>query len=340
MRPAPCPAATGVLRSLLSVSAALGAALEGEFRAVSPGALFARRTSQNLVAEVEPAGEPRRTLCLVSHIDSSRSGLIFDPRVTPHLGGVSAAFGLAFAACGAEPLLSRSPAGRALSRAARVLLATAGGLLAEREIRGVDVAGANDNASGAAATAVLAAECAARPLRETRLVLLITGSEEANVIGSRAFLDAHDTSGWLFLNFDGVAAPAALHHLRREGGALRRWESDPGLRAVAERVSESRPDLALSGTERSSGLPYDSTPILARGWPGDHAVGAERLDPQLPLADRHRRADRRRGAGQGARGGQGDDRRDRSRRSRCLRPDESAADGRRTPAPQFRSDWL
>ena len=254
-----------VLRSLLSVSAALGAALEGEFRAVSPGALFARRTSQNLVAEVEPAGEPRRTLCLVSHIDSSRSGLIFNPRVTPHLGGVSAAFGLALAACGAEPLLSRSPAGRALSRAARVLLATAGGLLAEREIRGVDVAGANDNASGAAATAVLAAECAARPLRETRLVLLITGSEEANVIGSRAFLDAHDTSGWLFLNFDGVAAPAALHHLRREGGALRRWESDPGLRAVAERVSESRPDLALSGTERSSGLPYDSTPILARG---------------------------------------------------------------------------
>ena len=165
----------------------------------------------------------------------------------------------------------------------------------EREIRGVDVPGANDNASGAAATAVLAAECAATPLSSTRLVLLITGSEEANVIGSRAFLDAHDTSGWLFLNFDGVGAPAALHHLHREGGALRSWPSDPGLRAVAERVSESCPELSLSGTDKSSGLPYDSTPILARGgraitltvqngsipnyhWPTDTA---ERIDREV-----------------------------------------------------------
>ena len=96
-------------------------------------------------------------------------------------------------------------------------------------------------------------------------MLLVTGSEEANVIGSRAFLDAHDTAGWLFLNFDGVGAPAALHHLHREGGALRSWESDPGLRSVAERVATSRPELGLSGTDRSSGLPYDSTPVLARG---------------------------------------------------------------------------
>ncbi len=254
-----------LLRSLLSVTASLGAALEGDFRKISPGALFARRTSQNLVAEMEPLGEPRRTLCLLSHIDSSRSGLIFNPQVTPHLGTAVAGFGIAFAACGAEPLLSRCRAGRVVLGAARALLALAAALLAEREIRGVDVAGANDNASGAAASAVLAAECAAQPLRSTRLVLLITGSEEANVIGSRAFLDAHDTSGWLFLNFDGVGAPAALHYLRREGGGLRSWEADPGLRAVAQRISQSLPDLGLTETERSSGLPYDSTPILAGG---------------------------------------------------------------------------
>jgi Zn-dependent M28 family amino/carboxypeptidase len=159
----------------------------------------------------------------------------------------------------------------------------------------VDVAGANDNASGAAVTAVLASECAARPLRSTRLVLLITGSEEANVIGSRAFLDAHDTSGWLFLNFDGVGAAASLHHLGRERAGLRGWGPDAGLRAVAERVAGSRPDLALSGTDRSSGLPYDSTPILARGGraitlsvqngsiPNYHSPTdtAERIDPEV-----------------------------------------------------------
>ncbi len=254
-----------LLRSLVSLTAALGAALEGEFRDFAPGALFARRTSQNLVAEIEPAAEARRTLCLVSHLDSSRSGLMFDPRVTPHLGGVLSAVGAAFAVCGAEALLCRSRAGRILSGAARGLLAGAGALLAEREVRGVDVPGANDNASGAALTAVLAAGCAATPLQSTRVVLLITGSEEANVIGSRAFLDAHDTSGWLFLNFDGVGAPAALHYLACEGGPLRSWDADSKLRSLAEGLAESRPELGLSGIRHGSGLPYDSTPVLARG---------------------------------------------------------------------------
>jgi hypothetical protein len=259
------PRRRGLLRSALSLSAAVGASLEGDFRSISPGTLFARRVSQNIVAEIEPSGDATRTLCLLAHIDSSRSGLMFHPGVTPHLGNVLAAVGVAFGVCGAEPLLRRTRPGRIALGAARALLATAGALVAERELRGVDVAGANDNASGAATTAVLAAECAAGRLRNTRLVLLITGSEEANVIGSRAFLGAHDTSGWLFLNFDGVGAPATLHHLHREGGPLRSWKSDPGLRSVAERVSDSRPELALSGTDRSSGLPYDSTPILARG---------------------------------------------------------------------------
>jgi hypothetical protein len=254
-----------LLRGLVALSVAIGASLEGEMRRISPGALFARRTSQNLFAEIAPSAAEERTLCLLSHLDSSRSGLMFDPRVTPHLSALLSGFGLAFAVCGAEPVLGLSRAGRRLTTAARALLTGAGALLAEREIRGVDVPGANDNASGAAATAVLAAECAAAPLRNTRVVLLITGSEEANVIGSRAFIEARDTSGWLFLNFDGVGAPAALHHLLREGGALRSWKSDPGLRSVAERVAESHPELGLSGTQRSSGLPYDSTPILARG---------------------------------------------------------------------------
>lgn len=283
------------LRSLLSLAASAGAVLEGEFRSVSPGALFTTATSHNLVAEIRPAGEAVRTLCLLSHMDSSRSGLMFHPRFTPHLERVLTAFGLAFAVSGAEPLLSRWRPGRLATGAARALLASAGALLAERELRGVDVAGANDNASGAAATAVLAAECAEKRLSSTRLVLLITGSEEANVIGARAFLDAHDTAGWLFLNFDGVGAPAALHYLQKEGGALRSWDSDPALRSIASRVSESRPELALSGTNRSSGLPYDSTPVLARGgraitltaqngsipnyhWPTDTA---ERIDPDV-----------------------------------------------------------
>ena len=52
------------LRTLLALSAAIGASLEGELRRVSPGALFARRTSQNLVAEMPPvAGEEQTLSC-------------------------------------------------------------------------------------------------------------------------------------------------------------------------------------------------------------------------------------------------------------------------------------
>ena len=39
----------------------------------------------------------------------------------------------------------------------------------------------------------------------------------------------------------------------------------PACCAVAERLAAEPPDLALPATGRSSGLPYDSTPILARG---------------------------------------------------------------------------
>jgi hypothetical protein len=284
-----------LLRSLLALKAALAASLESEFSRFAPSRLVSSGRSQSLVAEIEPAGEVLRTLCLVSHLDSSRSGLMFDPRVTPHLGSIVAVVGVAFGIQGLEPLLEGRRAGRALLGSSRALLAAAALLIAEREIRGVDVPGANDNASGVAATAVLAAECTAEPLEATRLVVLMTGGEEAGVLGMRAFLDAHDTAGWLFLNFDGVAAPASLHFLHREGGELRNWQADTGMRAVAERIEQARPELGLSGTDRGSGLPYDATPVLARGgraltltvqngsipnyhWPTDTP---DRLDPEV-----------------------------------------------------------
>ena len=80
----------------------------------------------------------------------------------------------------------------------------------ERELRGVDVPGANDNASGCAVVALAGRRGSPpTPLASTRVVVLITGCEEAGTLGAQAFLDAHDTAGWLFLNFDNVGGPAA-----------------------------------------------------------------------------------------------------------------------------------
>jgi hypothetical protein len=283
------------LRSALAVGAALAAAQESTFARLGPSALVARRSSQNLVAEIESKEDPKRTLCLLSHLDSSRSGLMFHPALTPHLGPLVGLVGAAVEFQGLEPLLQRSRAGRLGVGLARAIAGAGALIVAERELRGVDVPGANDNASGVAACAVLATECARKPLQSTRLVLLMTGAEEAGVLGMRAFLDSRDTRDWLFLNFDGVGAAASLHFLTREGGPLRSWAADPALQTIAGEVATRRPELGLSGTSRSSGLPYDSTPVLARGgraitisvqngsipdyhWPTDTA---DRIDPDV-----------------------------------------------------------
>jgi Zn-dependent M28 family amino/carboxypeptidase len=128
-------------------------------------------------------------------------------------------------------------------------------------------------------------------LESTRVVLLVTGCEESGTLGAKAFLDAHDTSGWIFLNFDGVAAPATLRYLPSEG-VTRRWPADPRLISLAEGVASARPELGLERAETVAGLTYDATPVLARGgraltlsaqdgtipnyhWPSDTAENAD-----------------------------------------------------------------
>lgn len=253
--------------------------------------LLARGRSQNLVAKIEPSDEPQRTACLVCHLDSSRSGLLFHPRFLPWLHPWLTAQGAALGIASGEALITHVPGGRALARAARGAIATDLALLAERELRGADVPGANDNASGVAAVATLACRLQREPLENTRVICLFTGSEEAGLLGADAFLSelekgprppANSMAGaeregaqryerawrsWLFINFDGVGAPATLRLLRREG-VVRQWDADPRLVAIGEEIAANRPELGLQPTDRNAGLTYDTSPVLARGGRG------------------------------------------------------------------------
>ena len=150
------------------------------------------------------------------------------------------------------------------STAARALVATGLGLLAERELRGVDVPGANDNASGVGVAAQLAAEVAREPLESTRVVFLATGCEESGLLGMQAFLRSHETAGWLFLNFDSVGGPATLRYIEREG-MVQKWPADPRLISLAQRLRSRRPELELEPAGHPIGLTYDTTAVLARG---------------------------------------------------------------------------
>ena len=265
--------------ALTGAAAAAFGVLESRFSRRSPARLLRRSISSNVHAVIEPSAEAAGTVCLVSHMDSSRSGLMFHPRVTPRLGVLVEAAGLAVATNALAPLLSLHRAGRAVLSGARLLLVTALALLVERELRGVDVAGANDNASGVGACLALAGHFSENPPVRTRIVVLVTGSEESGVVGMRNFLESHETDGWRFLNFDGVGADAKLRVLTSEGGPLSGYPGDAELLRHAEAVGAEHPGLAAAPLAGGSGLPYDSTPVLASGG---HAISLVNQDGAIP----------------------------------------------------------
>lgn len=264
LAPGLLPRAATKRRVVISGLAAALLAAEGGLVYTPLSDALASAPSANVVATIEPREAPARTLCLMAHLDTSRSGLLFDPRLSEAMRVLTIAQSAAIPGLVAEPLLRRWRLGSFAAAAARAVCAAGVALLAERELRGVDVPGANDNASGAGVVVQLAAEAAARPLRRTRLVVLIAGCEESGLLGARAFLDGRDTEGWLFVNFDGVAAPATLRYLEREGIA-RTWAADPRLIDLARRLEKSRPELGLAAADRPLGLTYDATAVLARG---------------------------------------------------------------------------
>ena len=236
--------------------ALVAGAAEGDQRLEPFSRLFSRADSQNVIARIPAAREEERTLVLMSHLDSSRSGILFHPEVAPQLRRLTALISAA--------VVLR--AFRVFDRLTKAILAASLALLAEREIRGSDVPGANDNASGVGVTTALARELAAAPLAATRVLFLATGCEESGTAGIRAFLEAHrgEWEDWLFLNLDGVGAPATLRFLPREG-MLRIFGADPGLIRVCGETALDHPELRLQAATELAGLTYDATPVLARG---------------------------------------------------------------------------
>lgn len=263
----------GRLRFLLGgIAAGLGLA-DSRFSRYGALGLVKTRTSRNVWAAIESGGavsapggrgKVQRTVCLVSHMDSSRSGLMFHPRVTPFLGRLVTITGISLLIQALDPLVGRG-GGRWVVLKARTLCLFAFCMVLEREVRGHDVPGANDNASGVGACMALAARFSREPLERTRVIILVTGSEESGVHGMSAFLDQHDTTDWMFINFDGVSADAPLRVLSKEGGPLGSHRADPGLMRLAAEVGTEDPDLLVEPLEYGSGLPYDATVVLASG---------------------------------------------------------------------------
>ncbi|MGI8726564.1 MAG: M28 family metallopeptidase [Solirubrobacterales bacterium] len=253
------------LRRLLAATASGLLVGEGGLRAPVLSALLSRRRSQNLVASIDPRGPAERTLVLSAHLDTSRSGLMFGPRFVGYLKRWITVQSTSVLAAGPlEWPLGRSSWGRAVLAVVRLIPLAGLALLAQRELAGTEVRGANDNASGCAVVATLAGELAEAPPERTRVVALFTGCEESGTLGSRAFLRSRDTVGWSFINFDSVGGDCSVRYLTREG-VLAKFEADATLLAACRRVADRRPELGLRAVADPAGLTYDSTPVHAHG---------------------------------------------------------------------------
>lgn len=241
-------------------------AAEGDLRVTPVSKLLSMRPSANVVASIAPAGEARGRVCLGAHMDSSRSGAMFHPRIVKHLPTLLAVPAVSAALVAAGPLLRKLPGARAARRAATTGLVFALAMIAERELLGEDVPGASDNASGCGVVAQLACELADTPLQHTEIDVLISGCEESGMLGAQAYLRRHADSvaGTTFVNFDTVGGDVPLTYILREGSVTTRPAS-PRLIELLEEIALQRPEIGLVPARTTAGLPTDITPALARG---------------------------------------------------------------------------
>jgi hypothetical protein len=245
---------------------------------------LARGPSQNVVGVLDPGGEPRRRLVLAAHVDSSRSGWMFHPRLAPSFRqGVLTAAGAGAASLAAWGL--PRPLRRLVSAGATAVFLSNLALLVQREVYGGDVDGANDNASGTAVQLALAQALAADPPRNTEVWFVFTGCEESDLIGMRAFIDRHasELEDAYFLGFDTVAGTGATLKWTTASGMLEVVRADPYLIRLAEETAAAHPGLgAEPGIWRTAGLDTDVAAV--RGF---KALSLMALTPEGTLPNWH-----------------------------------------------------
>ncbi len=252
----------------LALGSAIAGTLEGDLRHTPVSDALSAEPSVYVWGHVPAAGPARRRVCLCGHLDTSRSGAMFHPKVVPHLAKLLQIPAVSATLLAAGALVTRAPGGRALHTAALAGMAFSLVMIAERELRGEDVPGASDNASGAAIAMQIAAECAASPLQHTEVDVLITSCEESGMLGAQAYarkqrLRAAETT---FINFDTLGGPAPVTYILREGSATVNRPASERLIGLLEAIAKRRPDLGLTPARTTPGLPTDATPMRARGW--------------------------------------------------------------------------
>jgi hypothetical protein len=258
---------------------------------------MAKAESQNVVgliparpAKRETSPAPLRRIVLSAHLDTGHTGWLWNPSLVRWFRLLAL---LVFAAVIILPIVQIIELFVAgfilwlLSFIPMVILLVAIILLLETLVRGVPVAGANDNASGIAV--VLAAAEALRKERPAHLEtwILFTGAEEAGMIGMSAFLEENqfDPDTTYFINVDSVGS-GFVRYTFEQGLVLPR-RSSPILVRIAGSIARSEPKWHVQPVVQPL-LPTDQIVALAHGY---QAIGITARDGQGHIPHWHQASD-------------------------------------------------
>ena len=229
--------------------------------------LVPKASSQNVVATIPPAGQHRRDLVLVGHIDSHRTPLVFS---TPRWVSAYQAFTtVVFVLFMLQAILYILGAitqwawiwPTSIPSAVGALLLAAMCIQADRTPY---TAGANDNATGAGLVLTLGGHLQAEPLQHTRVWLACTGCEEVQHYGAIDFFRRHraELTNPVAVVFElmGCAGPAWL---TREGIVVP-FHADRDLVDLAERLSAEHPEWGAYPTKIRGGNTEMADALRAR----------------------------------------------------------------------------
>jgi len=247
---------TAVLAALLSILVIVSELQELGFQDNLLRRMEPKGQSQNVFAVIPPAGEHKRDLVLVGHVDSQRTPLIFRSAqwvraydrftmvafvtfiLQAGLFTLAALFGWSWAWWVCIP-----------SAISAILLAA----MCFQADTTPFTAGANDNATAVGMVLTLAGQMAQKPLENTRVFAVVTGCEEVQHYGMIDFYRRHraemkDPRALVF-EMLGCAGPA----WELQEGIIVPFKSDPGLVAAAQRLSAAHPEWRAYPTNISGG---------------------------------------------------------------------------------------
>ena len=275
--------ASSALSGLIALGTLISALLELSLRDNPLRRMVPKGDSQNVFTVMPPARETRQDLVLIGHVDSQYTPLIFrslrwlaiyrifataalvsfSGMVLIYLLGIFTRWSWIWPASGIGALF------------AVLLLA-----LCVQALSTPLTPGANDNATAAGMILTLAAHFRQEPLKNTRLWLVCTGSEEALHDGAIDFFRKHKSE---------LTDPKAVV-LESLGCAGPSWSlgegfvlpilPDPGLVDLAEKVARANPGLEAYPSRISGGV-TEMSDALRAGVPALTVMGLTR-ENELP----------------------------------------------------------